>query len=270
MKCSWTEFKQHASNDILAGGGKIYRGQANAEWKLETSLHRSGFVNDQPDLDVYSNIVVPFVHEAVEAWTGKSWNLVDPQGLAEFLAFMQHNGFPTPLLDWSQSPYVAAYFAFEAIKPFGHQHGSVAIYSFNANGWAKRYTQANDIKDPNPHVSVLKPRAIGNNKMALQQGLFTWSNVRDIEDHIHQNETEDIKFLTKYEIEVSERAVVMRDLALMGISALHLMPSIESVCKKAFEDVCNLFPLPVAGTSANAASSTKTLESDKGEQQAAQ
>ena len=30
----------------------------------------------------------------------------------EYLAHLRHNGFPSPLLDWSRSPYVAAYFAF--------------------------------------------------------------------------------------------------------------------------------------------------------------
>src|SRR5205085_1893422 len=30
----------------------------------------------------------------------------------EYMAYLRHHGFPSPLLDWSQSPYVAAFFAF--------------------------------------------------------------------------------------------------------------------------------------------------------------
>jgi len=42
-----------------------------------------------------------------------------------YLAHLRHNGFPSPLLDWTQSPYVAAYFAFA--RPQGEQ---VALYVY--------------------------------------------------------------------------------------------------------------------------------------------
>jgi hypothetical protein len=42
-----------------------------------------------------------------------------------YLAHLRHNGFPSPLLDWSRSPYVAAYFAFS-----GAESDSVAIYVY--------------------------------------------------------------------------------------------------------------------------------------------
>jgi hypothetical protein len=239
MKLSWNEFKSQASSDLSSDGAYIYRGQRDVNWGLTTTLHRTPLVREIQDVKTYADVIIPQVHEALEAWVGRSWNLLDPLGQAEFVAFLQHNGFPTPLLDWTFSPYIAAYFAFESVNPFAPQTDSVAIFSFNQKTWTSTFKQVYDYADFTPHVSILRPRFVGNHKMAIQQGCFTWSNVYDIEDHIRQNENNSI-FLTKYEVDIRERPIVIRELSLMGISAIQLMPSVESVCKKALEDLIGL------------------------------
>jgi hypothetical protein len=84
---------------------------------------------------------------------------------------------------------------------------------------------------------------VGNHKLALQQGCFTWSNLPDVETHIRLNEAREQRFLTKYNLPTSERPRVMSELKLMGITAVNLMPSVESVCKKALEDLIGLAPI---------------------------
>lgn len=241
MKITWDEYKAKVSADLGEDEAFVYRGQRDSSWKLATTVHRTGIVQSIPDLKIYVDLVIPKVHEAIEAWSGKSWNLADQFGLAEFLAYLQHNGYPTPLLDWTYSPYIAAYFAFESINHFAPQAEFAAIYRFDALAWTETVKQYYNIADFTPHVSILRPRTVGNHKLALQQGCFLWSNVTDIEAHIILNEKDNRSYLTKYLISASERSRVMRELSLMGISAVQLMPSIESVCKKALEDfICRL------------------------------
>jgi hypothetical protein len=247
MELSWSEYKAQASLDLDSYGAYIYRGQRVAAWGLTSTVHRTALVRSIPDIAGYVNYMLPRVHDAVEGWTGRSWDLSKPFGLAEFIAFLQHNGFPTPLLDWTASPYIAAYFAFEAVNHFAPQRENVAIYSLNQLAWSTKFKQIYDIADQTPHVSILKPRTIGNHKLAMQQGCFTWSNVSNIEEHIRLNETKDEAYLRKYELKVSERPRVMRELDLMGISAIQLMPSVEAVCKKALEDLIGLHPLEPRG-----------------------
>jgi hypothetical protein len=243
MKVTWSRYKEIASQHLEADGVFIYRGQRLTSWGLKSTVHRTALVRTIPDLKGYVDHMLPLVHDALESWLGRSWNLQDTYGLAEFLAFLQHSGFPTPLLDWTSSPYIAAYFAFEGVNHFDPQSEDVAVFAFDKNSWSGTYKQIYDVADFTPHVSVLAPRSVGNRKLAIQQGLFTWSNVVDIEEHIRLNEKNGTSFLQKYEFDVRERPKVMRELSLMGISAIQLLPSVEAVCKKALEDLIGLHPL---------------------------
>ena len=56
-----------------------------------------------------------------------------PRDTVEWMALMQHHGAPTRLLDWSTSPYVAAFFALEeAVDPTA----TCAIWAIDA-AWCR-------------------------------------------------------------------------------------------------------------------------------------
>lgn len=84
----------------------VYRGSANVDWPLLTSLDRLGGV-DQPHAKarLEEHILRTFIRYSrpyVEYPVSNEW---------ELLVIAQHHGVPTRLLDWSYSPFVAAHFA---------------------------------------------------------------------------------------------------------------------------------------------------------------
>ena len=103
----------------------LFRGHSRASWSLETTLERFG----KRDLSVNEYVrYLSRVKPSIESYTERkflfNWhNEPDPAyafplsqqrflvGQYEFMVYLRHHGFPTPLLDWSRSLYVALYFA---------------------------------------------------------------------------------------------------------------------------------------------------------------
>src|SRR5690606_14403222 len=88
----------------------IYRNQGNSLWTLTTSLERSN--NKEPIERIASieNQIVEEFKRAAKHYLPKKFL---PTTLTEWLALIQHYGSPTRLIDFTRSPYVASYFAFE-------------------------------------------------------------------------------------------------------------------------------------------------------------
>jgi len=225
---SWDGFKQHV--DRMPPKRFVFRGQENNKWRLRTSFHRTGRAN----LERFLVDDVKDLQRAFSAVTAFPFNLTDGTHYGAFLNLAQHHGYPTPMLDWTWSPYVAAFFAFRNIRLRAKGDGGrkVRIYKLNAHDWNLQLPRFDKVFPVQPHVSLLEPLAIGNVRAVPQQAISTITNVDDIESHIQMIEGNANKtFLEVIDLPVTARPRVMQDLALMGITAGSLFPGLDGACE---------------------------------------
>lgn len=222
---SWDDFKVNIKSYM--GREFLFRGQ-NCLCKLRTSLHRA----ERYNFLRYINEQVKELHWHVSPTLKHLIDLYSHEGLVSLLGIAQHHGYPTPLLDWTYSPYVAAYFAFASTsKHLSNEY--VRIYFFNQGLWHDNMSRIERVLDPRLFVTVVKPLAIGNDRIMPQQGTTTLSNVDDIEGYIMHNERiSGNKYLHAVDILASERSHVISDLRYMGITASSLFPGLDGTCQE--------------------------------------
>lgn len=119
---SWEQFIPLVQKEHVHCPGFIYRGQADAAWKVESALDRlesrfptlKNYSGGTPDCFNAHPATRPLHLEAFkECVRGKRGQ--NPPNLSEdeWWALAQHHGLATPILDWAYSPFVALFFAFE-------------------------------------------------------------------------------------------------------------------------------------------------------------
>lgn len=229
---TWKQYKDWIESTIDASKSYFYRGQSNPLWKLQTTFHRESLLHGY-SLKDYLDVIVPEAHYLISAQQNEITDLSDPVEFAGFLSLLQHYGFPTPLLDWSLSPYIAAYFAFRDIDDISPASDNVRIYIFDSSEWIQSYEQIYDLREPTKSfVSVIRPVAKNNERLIVQRGAYTVTNVNDMESHLLTLGTQNSKtFLYVIDIPVSEKPKVMKDLNLMGINEMTLFPGLDGICK---------------------------------------
>lgn len=107
----------------------IYRGHSNANWLLQSSLER--IIGDKWSAEEATK----FEEYSITQFKSK-FHLYDrenlqPNSKLAWLSVMQHYGVPTRLLDFSESPYIALYFAMEFYTPQNHEDFSVFAIDYN-------------------------------------------------------------------------------------------------------------------------------------------
>lgn len=121
---SWEDFiNNYVKDEKLCWSTLLFRGQANHQWKLYSRLDRLELkYNTKPNKvsDIPKEFDCPRVERDIHLKRFKELALdkIEKHVTSEDVlwAIAQHHGLATPLLDFTYSPFVALFFAFEDEK----------------------------------------------------------------------------------------------------------------------------------------------------------
>ncbi len=223
---NWNAFKTYVNG--LERRRYVFRGQEDNAWRLRSSFYRTARAN----IERFVTHDISVLQKALSSLTKHAFDLRNPLHYGAFVNLAQHHGYPTPLLDWTWSPYVAAFFAYRNLPSRRPKRGSkVRIFKLDLREWNK-VPQFDKVFPAQPHVSVLDALAFDNPRVIPQQAISTISNVDDIETHVRSVEAaRGTTYLEAVDLPARDRRGVMDELALMGVTAGSLFPGLDGACE---------------------------------------
>lgn len=250
MCADWDAFKAWATRVRREIDSSLYRGHGRSQYRLQTTLHRAG----RHRLERYCAGTLAQFHSKAEGVLGMRLDMQDGADFSTVLGLAQHHGLPTPMLDWTESPYVAAFFADalenEGARPEGE---NVRIYAL-----ARHYVDNTSppmvvLPVAHPYASSLGISSRYNPRLQAQQGQFMVTNVADLETWVANVERR-VGKPTLRSVEVPARFAreALEDLAFMGLTASTLFPGLDGVCRSLRHSMSFVRnPLPMAGLPAD-------------------
>ena len=219
----------------------LFRGQGKACWKLKTTLERYG---EHPCTMREYWRLIRGIKSHVESTTERRWETgeypesePEPHGPPvgyEFMVYTRHHGFPSPLLDWSASPYVAAFFALRSapsLEGVADLDGEAAIYCYQ-----EYWEGAKSWGSLDPHIIGLGPTITTTPRHFRQQSWYTICRVLRDGHYAYANHEEVFQqgdsaqdVLTKYRIPLSQWRQFRDRLSLMNINAYTLFGNEEGL-----------------------------------------
>jgi hypothetical protein len=235
---SWQEFHQKV-HSLKSKRGYVWRGQKKDEdngWFLQSSFDRKVQTKDQHDRAKKLKLHLDNFKEAMN----KSYPNVLPQDDVDIWALGQHYGLKTPLLDWTLSPYIAAYFAFnDGIDTNDRNDRYRYVYALNRSleRLMSKRKKASEILTSDRSVPFIDKLPYPNPRFTAQKGIFAKAfQGNDIGKYVQSfsRKRPSEVVIVKFRIPTKDREKCLCELHLMNIDHTSLLLDLRDVV-----DRCN-------------------------------
>lgn len=240
----WRRFgKSGPVPDYVQDYPLLFRGQGNSRWQLSATLERA---HERMLYRDYYRIIGK-IRPQIESLVGGDWPIPPYQEIERlaktydeldrrfwggdfpayaYVAYLRQHGFPSPLLDWTRSPYVAGYFAFA--KACQEAHGRVSIFVLRQRNFKLSGNQMDVVYFFGPYVKT-------HRRHVLQQSQYTaclsfhdewrFQSYDSVFEKGHRQQA----FCWKFTIPAAERPRVLALLDEHNLNAFSLFGSEESL-----------------------------------------
>lgn len=240
----------HLTSEHWNSHGIIWRGHAVEKWRLTPSLWRY-----LAKFTVGANLAeqeAMVAHKTIAAYWSASREGLEEKLMpfaeiydrvqndrSKMAAYAQHHGTKSPLLDWTKSPFVAAFFAFaEVIQTHGEKappDECVALWGMRTSSFkqiAKKLGHQ-EVHENHFEIEIHYSGFPHNRRLIAQQGLFTSTYPsRDLIEVARYSDGPAaalIKILVPYKETIQALCILNR----MNINYATLFPDPEGACRHA-------------------------------------